>query len=44
MLTPVGLTLAAAGQAQDFYNQYQNLLKNETMMIQRLMNNLEAQE
>ena len=25
MLTPVGLGLAAAGQAQDFYNQYQNL-------------------
>ena len=25
LMTPVGLTLAAAGQAQDFYNQYQNL-------------------
>jgi hypothetical protein len=25
LMTPVGLTLAAAGQAQDFYNQYQKL-------------------
>ena len=27
MLTPVGLGLAAAGQAQEFYNQYQDLQK-----------------